>query len=176
MARCFFGSRAIAARTCPARSPRSTASVALSACDAIRSSLAASSGSSASGFGVFAPTLFRQTLTPIRYSQVPSEACPLKFFEAAIGADEDVLRQIARVFVVADEAIAQLIDVALVPLDEDVERFPPPREARLDQLGVRRVRHRHLTAGLGRRCHVQRDHARVVSMPHTVRPRGEGEG
>jgi len=32
------------------------------------------------GLGVFAPTLFRQTFTPIRYSQVPSDASPLKFF------------------------------------------------------------------------------------------------
>ena len=37
---------------------------------------------------------------------------------------------------VADEAVTQLIDLALVPLHDDVERLALPREARLDQLAV----------------------------------------
>ena len=53
--------------------------------------------------------------------------------QGAIGANEDVLRQIARVLMIAGEPIAQLVDVALVPLDEDVECGRLPAEARLHQ-------------------------------------------
>src|SRR6185295_13801619 len=40
-------------------------------------------------------------------------------------ADEYILRQVAGVFVVADEAVAQLVHVAAVPLDDQVEGAGP---------------------------------------------------
>ena len=123
-------------------------SVALSACDAIRSSFLSSSRSSASGFGVLALTLLRQTLTPIRVPR-SERRLSLEGFSPDT-RDEDVLRQVARVFVIADEAVAALIDVTLMPLDQDVESLPMTCEAGLHQLGVGRVRHRHSTAGRGR--------------------------
>ena len=68
----------------------------------------------------------------------------LESMEGAIRANEDVLREIARVLMIAGEAITELVDVALVPLDEYIERGHLPRPALLDQrvvirLGPRRV-------------------------------------
>ena len=53
--------------------------------------------------------------------------------QPSVRAQEHVLRQIARVFVVADEAVAQLIHGAPVALDDQVERAGPAGQARLDQ-------------------------------------------
>ena len=47
----------------------------------------------------------------------------LEAVQPAICANEHVLREIAGVFVIACESIAQLIDVALMPFDDDVERL-----------------------------------------------------
>ena len=79
---------------------------------------------------------FRQTLTAMRYSQVASADCPLKPREPAIRADEHVLREVAGVLVVADEPVAELIDLPLVPLHDHVERLAASGEARLDQRAV----------------------------------------
>ena len=78
--------------------------------------------------------------------------------QAAIGADEGVLREVAGVGVIAGEAIAHAVDGALVPADEDVEGGPiarrrRPRPAR-DRRGSRRstargVRRRDRRAGGG---------------------------
>ena len=79
----------------------------------------------------------------------PERGLALELAEAAVGANEDVLREIARVLVVPDEAVTQLIDVTLVPRDQRVERLPLPRKAGFDQLGIRWVRHHYFTAELG---------------------------
>src|SRR5262249_58092199 len=41
--------------------------------------------------------------------------------KSAEGAKEDVLRQVARVFVIADETIAELINSTAMTLDDEVE-------------------------------------------------------
>ncbi len=61
---------------------------------------------------------------------------PAEVSQPAVGTQEDVLRQVAGVLVVADEPVAQLIDGALMPLDDDVERARPAAEARRHQVGV----------------------------------------
>ena len=56
-----------------------------------------------------------------------------------IRANEHVLRQIARVLVVADEAIAELVDLTPVPFDDDVERLAArPARTRLERGAIRR--------------------------------------
>ena len=56
--------------------------------------------------------------------------------ERAIRADERVLRQIARVLVIADEAKADLIHGATIALDDEVERGAMAVEGGLDQRAV----------------------------------------
>ena len=125
VARCFGGSRAIAARTSAARSCRisdcSAGSARWSTCR---------SASSVSGRGVFSANRFRQTFTAMRYSQVAERRLPLESLEALVGADERVLRQVGGVLVVRHEAIAELIHGAAVPLDDDVEGVARARRAR----------------------------------------------
>ena len=56
-----------------------------------------------------------------------------KAAQAAIGAQEDILRQVARVLVVADETIAELVDRAAMTFDDQVEGAGPLGQAGLDQ-------------------------------------------
>ena len=86
--------------------------------------------------GVLTATRFRQTFTRDAVQPGADGRLSLESAEAAIRPNEHVLRQVARVFVVADEAIAELVDVALVPLDEHIERGHLPGPARLDQRAV----------------------------------------
>ena len=69
-------------------------------------------------------------MTAIRWSQVPTAASPLKLRQRPVGAQEDVLRQVGGVLVVADEAVAELVDGPAMPDHEFVERLPPPGDAR----------------------------------------------
>ena len=177
MARCFLGRRAIAARTSAARSPRSSASAGLSA-RLIRDPSSASTAAFDLRAALRASRL-RQTLTPIRYSQVAERRLPLEPCERAIRADEDILREIAGVFVVADEPVTELVDLPLVPLDDDVEGVAVPCDARGDKDVVRRVGERRLVRALSVRSrravtfHSGRTGGEVhvrVSMPHEIRP------
>ena len=72
----------------------------------------------------------------MRYSHVLNAECPLKLWSPAIRPDEHILREVARVLVIADKPITQLIDLALVPLDDDVECLALPGEARLDERAI----------------------------------------
>ena len=62
---------------------------------------------------------------------------PAELPQPAVRAEEHVLRQVAGVFVVADEAVAQLIHRAAMPLDDQVERAGPAGQAGLDQRRAR---------------------------------------
>ena len=57
----------------------------------------------------------------------------LETAQPAIRADEDVLRQIAGVLVVAHEAIAELVHLPPVALDDDVEGAGAAGEAGVDE-------------------------------------------
>ena len=80
----------------------------------------------------------------MRYSQVLKAELPLKLCRPAIRTDEHILRQIARVFVIAGKSIAQLVHLPLVPLDNDVERLAAAAAARVDE--------RAIVGGVGQRC------------------------
>ena len=56
--------------------------------------------------------------------------------QAAVRPQEHVLRQVAGILVIADETIAELIDAAAMPLDDDVERAIMAAEARRNQVGL----------------------------------------
>jgi hypothetical protein len=86
--------------------------------------------------------------------------------EAAIGSNEHVLREVARVLVVADEPVTEQINLALVALHDRTERVARPGQARGDQFPVvspgqvpmkglvrvrRAARHARLSARRGRR-------------------------
>ncbi len=90
--------------------------------------------------GALALIRLRQMLTPIRYNHVASDDWPAEIPQAAIGAKEDFLRQVARVLVVADEPIAQLIHQPALPLDDEVEGAGAVGETRLDERPARRAR------------------------------------
>src|SRR5580765_5934733 len=60
--------------------------------------------------------------------------------QPAIHAEEHVLRQVARVFVVPDKSIAQLINLAPMPFDDDVEGATAPGAACLEQLQIVELR------------------------------------
>ena len=90
VARCLFGSAAIALRTATARSSRSIARCAPSIADVVeavrrfdRFGRPASSRS----------TRLRQTFTAMRYSHVESAACALEILQAAPRAHERFLRE-----------------------------------------------------------------------------------
>src|SRR5690348_10109727 len=57
-----------------------------------------------------------------------------KILQATERAEKHVLRQIARVLVVAHEPVAELIDRAAVPLDKQVESALASGKAGLDEL------------------------------------------
>src|SRR5581483_1288641 len=57
-----------------------------------------------------------------------------KASEAAIRAKEHLLGQIARVFVVADKTVTELIDAPAMALHDEVECLGAAGEARLDQV------------------------------------------
>src|SRR5262245_28350720 len=74
-----------------------------------------------------------------------------KVLETAVRAQEHVLREIARVLVVGDEAIAQLVDRTAVPLDDQIEGACPAVETRGDELDFAELREpggRRFTGGL----------------------------
>ena len=60
----------------------------------------------------------------------------LELAERAIGADERVLRQIARVLVIADEAKADLIDAPPIAFDDEIERVALAVEGGLDERAI----------------------------------------
>ena len=64
---------------------------------------------------------------------------PFEPSQPAIRTNEDILREIAGVFVVADESVAQLVDLALMALDDHVERLAISAERGADR---RRIVHR----------------------------------
>ena len=80
------------------------------------------------------------------------------------------MREIAGVLVVAGEAIAELIDVALMPLDNHVERLSIAVEGGLHELGIGWVGDRHLTAGL-----LCRPRKRPCKHDSQIRPPGTRE-
>ena len=49
--------------------------------------------------------------------------------KAAVGPQEDVLRQIAGIFVVPGEPVAEPINLASMPFDDGVEGIQPARQA-----------------------------------------------
>ncbi len=63
----------------------------------------------------------------------------LETMQASICADEDVLREIARVLVIAGEAITQLVDLPLVPFDDRIKCVATSAEARLYERAVVRA-------------------------------------
>ena len=65
---------------------------------------------------------------------------PAEVPQSPVGTQEDVLRQVAGVLVIAHEPVTQLVDGALVPLDDEVERARPAAEARGHQIGIADVR------------------------------------
>ena len=64
--------------------------------------------------------------------------------QTSIRTDEHVLRQIARVFVVTRKSIAQLVDLPLMALDNEVERLAAAAPAGVDE--------RPIVGGVGQRC------------------------
>ena len=67
---------------------------------------------------------------------MPSAESALELAERAIRADERVLRQIARVLVIADEAKADLIDGAAMSFDDEIERVAAAVEGGLDERAI----------------------------------------
>ena len=113
----------------------------------------------------------------------------LEAVQTAKRPDEHVLRQVARVLVIPRKPVAQLIDMALVPLNDDVERFTTAGQARLHQRPIvaGRVRLRVLgprvIGAVSRHAHlpIPRPDAgpeaidRAVDTHLSFRPRPEGE-
>ena len=60
----------------------------------------------------------------------------LESFQAFEGADKRILRQIRGVLVIGDIAIAELIDLTAVALDDDVESIALTSQAEADERGV----------------------------------------
>ena len=75
---------------------------------------------------------------------------PAKPVQPPIGPEKDVLREVAGVLVIPDEAIAQLINRPPVPFDNEVERAGLAAQARGDQVGIAElaVHHGRLTGFL----------------------------
>ena len=61
---------------------------------------------------------------------------PAKRLEAAIRAQEDVLRKVARVFVIVHEPVAEAVHRSPVSFDDQIERAGAPGETRLHQRPV----------------------------------------
>jgi hypothetical protein len=75
-------------------------------------------------------------------------SCLLETRQGAERAHEGILRQFARILVIADEAITESVHLLLVPVDEHVERGAVPGDAGPHQFFVcdyRRIRLRHVT-------------------------------
>lgn len=68
---------------------------------------------------------------------------PAELLEPAIGANKHILREVARILVVGDEPITQLINRATMPFDDDVEGLTMARQTGRDErrfVELRKVR------------------------------------
>ena len=134
MARCFFGSRAIAARTAAACSCRSTCAIRQFPTDVLVLTLIERLGRRLFGRHPIEADVDRDAIQPGAERRVPLEGV-----QGAVRAQERVLCEIARVLVIVHEAITDLIDLPAMPLDQHVERVRIAREALPDQCAASSV-------------------------------------
>src|SRR6266550_7400211 len=69
----------------------------------------------------------------------PERRLTLEIPEAAKRPEEDILREVAGILVVADETIAKLIDRSPMTFDDDIERTGQARQTGGHELGLAEV-------------------------------------